>query len=91
MAFPVFDKDPSAVLDYEFDWSAWLAVSEIINSHTVTVPAGITRDSSSDTDTAVTAWLSSGTAGNTYTVTCQIVTNQARTDERSIVIRVKDM
>ena len=91
MSFPVYDKDPNAVLDYAFDWSAWLSESETISAHDVTVPAGITLDSSEDTDDTVTAWLSGGTLGTTYTVVCQITTNQARTDERSIIIRAKDM
>ena len=30
-----FTKDPDAVLDYEFDWSAWLG-TDTIATHTVT-------------------------------------------------------
>lgn len=82
-------KDPNAVLDYTFDWSAWLG-TDTIASKTVTVPTGITLDSSSFTTTAVTAWLSGGTAGTTYTVSCKIVTAGSRTDERSIEVQVKE-
>ena len=85
-----FTKDPDAVLDYQWDWSAWLAESETISTATVTVPAGITLDSNSNTTTQVTAWLSGGTVRTDYTVTCRIVTNQGRTDDRSIEIRVRD-
>lgn len=87
-----FAKDPSAVLDYKFDWSSWLATGETISSHTITADTGITVDSSSltDTNTSVTVWLSGGTAETSYTVTCQVVTSASRTDERSITIRVKD-
>jgi len=28
----IFSKDPDAVLDYSFDWSAWLGGSETISS-----------------------------------------------------------
>jgi hypothetical protein len=94
-------KDPSAVLDYKFDWKAltngngtsdWLAAAETISTRTVTVGSGITKDSDSitDTSTSVTVWLSGGTHGNDYTITCRIVTSAGRTDERSITIRVRD-
>ena len=85
-----FDKDPASVLDYQWDWSDWLPTDDTIASATVTADAGLTVDSSSNTTTAVTAWLSGGTVGQTYAVTCQIVTTDARTDERTIRISVKD-
>lgn len=96
-----FTKDPNSVLDYKFDWKAltngsgdsdWLQSSETISSKTVTPSSGITVNSSSITDanTSVTVWLSGGTAGKTYTVTCQIVTSLSRTDERTMTIVVKD-
>ena len=80
-------KDPDAVLDYEFDWSAWLAVGETIASHTVTVD-GVTLDSTTTSTTAVVAWVSAGAAGTTATVACRIVTSEARTDERTITLRI---
>lgn len=96
-----FIKDPSAVLDYKFDWAAltngsgtsdWLSSGETIASRTVTLDTGLTKDSDSVTDssTSVTVWLSGGTAGSTYGVTCRITTTAGRTDERSIVIEVKN-
>lgn len=86
----VWEKDPQAVLDWAFDWSRWLATSETISSATVTVQSGLTKDSQSNSSTAVTVWLSGGTSGNTYSVACRITTNQGRTDERTIGIRVTD-
>ena len=83
-----FVKDPDAVLDFAFDWSSWLATGETISSHTVTVETGITLDSDSEASGIVTAWLSSGTAGNVYDVACKIVTSASRTDERTIKIKV---
>ncbi len=96
-----YTKDPVAVLDYKFDWktksngrgySDWLGTTETITSFVVAVPAGITLDSSTatDTNTTVTAWLSGGTAGTDYTVACKIITSEGRTDERSITIKVAE-
>jgi hypothetical protein len=84
-----FVKDSDAVLDYLWDWSAWLG-DDTIASHTVTAATGITLASSTATSTAVTAWLSGGTVGQSYAVTCRIVTAAGRTDERSSIIRVQN-
>lgn len=96
-----FIKDPSAVLDFRFDWAAltngsgdsdWLVSGETISSYAVTVEDGLTKDSDgkTDSDTSVTVWLSGGTAGRDYTVSCEITTDQGRTDERSVEVRVRN-
>jgi hypothetical protein len=85
----LYPKDPQAVLDFKVDWSDWLAVGETISTSTFSVSSGITKDSESNTTTVGTVWLSGGTAGTTYTATNHIVTNQSRTDERTIEIRVE--
>lgn len=83
-------KDPNAVLDWLFDWSDWLAVAETITAATITVDAGLTKDSSTNTTTCVTVWLSGGTVGVEYAVVCHITTNQGRQDDRSLRIRVTE-
>lgn len=92
MARNRFTKDPDAVLDYSWDWSNWLEAGETIVTASVTAETGITKDSETNDTTSVTAWLSGGTAGESYTVTCRITTNSvpARTDERSIILRVRE-
>jgi len=81
-------KDPSAVLDYVFDWTEWLATVETITDHTITADTGITVDSSTEDAGVVTVWLSGGTAGENYKVACLITTSAGRTDERTIWIKV---
>lgn len=83
-----FEKDPDSVLDYAFDWSDWLSASEEITGSDIISSPGITVDSSSNTSEVVTVWLSGGTAGQPYTVTNRITTNQGRTDDRTMTIRV---
>ncbi len=83
-------KDPSAVLDYVFDWTEWLATGETITDHTITADTGIIVDSSTELDGKVTVWLSGGTAGINYKVACLITTTAGRTDERTIWIKVTD-
>ena len=89
MARKTFVKDPNAVLDYEFDWSEWLALGETISSVTVTA-TGVTLDSSPNDTSSVTAWVSGGTAGTTATVACRITTTMSRVDERTITLRIAD-
>lgn len=101
---PTMQKDPSAVLDFGFDLSApatqqyqpWLAPGEQVASLTVTADSGMTVNSSAIATNAsgiagalLVAWLSGGTAGNTYNVRYQFTTNSTppRTDSRSIQIQ----
>lgn len=83
-------KDPDAVLDYQVDWSSWLATGETISSSDWVVQTGITETSASNTTTTATIWLSGGTAGVTYTVTNRIVTTASRTNDRSLYITVRE-
>ena len=83
-----FTHDPDAVLDYLFDWSDWLG-ADTIASHTVTAAAGLTVDSTEATTTTVTAWLSGGTDGASYAVTCHIVTAAGREDDRTATITMQ--
>jgi hypothetical protein len=83
-----FVKDPSAVVDYQVNWAAWLGV-DTISTSTWTVPTGITQNSATNTTTTATIWLSGGTAGTTYTLVNRIVTAAGRTDERSIRVLVR--
>ena len=84
-------KDPSAVLDYVFDWSDWLATGETISSYVITVPTGITLETDSpyaqsESGGVITYWLTGGTSGSRYRVSCKITTNAGRIDERSMII-----
>jgi hypothetical protein len=89
----VFEKDPNATLDYQWDWTDWLTDTEVIDTFTVTiVPAevapiiGLDLGITLNTGKTVTAWLSGGTLLVHYEVTCSIVTSEDRIDERTIYI-----
>lgn len=85
---PSFTKDPQSVLDFSWDWSAWLGEGETIVDKTVTPDAGVTVNSSSVSGDVVAAWLAGGTAGTTYTVACAITTSAGRAETRRIQISV---
>lgn len=87
----VYLKDPTAVIDYEHDWSALLTEGETISTSTwsVTPSGALTVESDSETDTTATVMVSGGTVGQVIRLTNQIVTSAGRTDERTIVVRVE--
>lgn len=84
-------KDPAAILDYAFDWAAWLAVGETLSSFTLTADAGITIQTSpaaAISGTKVVWWLAGGAAGTFYNLYLTITTNQGRTDRRTLQVEV---
>ena len=83
-----FKKDPDAVLDFLFDWSQWLLFNEIISSYTIIPDSGLTVDSTSQSNSVVTVWISGGTAGKTYELECKILTSISRIDKRTMTIEV---
>ena len=105
MAQSEWIKDPSAVLDYCWDWKAltngtgtsdWLGAAETINAHTVVLtpvtvpPLVVASSAATDANTSVTAWLTGGLAGTEYLVVCHITTTGLRQDDRTIKIKVED-
>ena len=81
-------KDPDSIIDYGLDWSNWLAADETINTSSwITSPTGLTIDSESLAATETLVFLSGGTVGVEYTLTNRIVTDQGRTEDRSMLIK----
>lgn len=85
-------KDPSARLEYSWDWTLWLAdVSDTISSATVTVPDGLTAVGSPVVDDGfVTQRVSGGTVDGAYRMVCQITTTGGLIDERSIHLTITE-
>lgn len=87
-----FKKSLGAILDYGFNWSDWLADGETITASTWTVPTGISEGANSRDDTSVKVWLSGGTVGETYLISCKITTSVSpRADERSLIVMVEQL
>ncbi len=83
-------KDPDEVKDYGLLWASLLG-TDTINTSTWTVPAGITKDSDSMTDTTTTVWLSGGTAGDSYFLLNRIMTAGGRTYDRTVKLKMKNL
>lgn len=92
-----FLKDPDATLDYVIDWSvSYLMSGELITASSWSIlPQEAVNDLSIDTIPPVasgvtTVFVTGGIAGKIYQLTNRITTDQGRTDERSITIRVEE-
>ena len=84
-----FVKDPDAVLDYVVKWGRWLG-SDTISTSTWIVSGNVTVDSDSTSSGNSTVWLSGGTDCTDSEVTNRIVTTGGRTNDRTIVIQVRN-
>lgn len=78
-------KDPQAILDYGFDWSAWLD-DDAISTSTWILPSGMTSVQEGINGSTTIIWLSGGVIETRYDVVNRIVTVAGRTDDRTIKI-----
>lgn len=88
-----YKKDPNAVLDYTFDWTAYLTpLADTIASVSWIISSGLTKVSQSNTTTTATAFISGGVVGKTETLTCRITTNSVppRVDDRSVLLKITE-
>ena len=84
-----FVKDPSAILDYYMDWTAWLAGDTIVDS--VWVASGdVILSDSAVVGTFTSVWVEGGIAGDLIDLTNHIVTTEGREDERTLRLKVQD-
>lgn len=85
---PTITKNAAAVLDYSFDWGAWLApLADTIASFVIDAP-GLTVNATARNGAICSAVLAGGRAGKLHPVTCTIVTQSGRTERRRIHLRV---
>lgn len=82
-------KDPDGQLDYQLDWSDWLADGESIVALNVEV-SGLDLETSAFTATTTTAWVSGGVVGVNASIRYRITTDSAplpRIDDRTLILR----
>lgn len=88
-------KDPNAVLDYQTNWTTWLAEDETIatSEWIIELPdedaAPLTKNSATNSTNTATIWLSGGTLGVTYVVVNRITTNQGRIEDRTKYVTIE--
>lgn len=72
-------QDPDDKLDYQIDWTTFLTDGETVSSYTLTSSdAAFVISGDSEASGVVTYWVTGGTDGSNYKVTCHIVTSAGR-------------
>jgi len=88
-----FIKDPDSQMDYDVDFTAWLApITDTIASVVWVVPTGITNVTASNTSQIAKIFLSGGTVGQKYRIVCRITTAAAtpRIKDKSFYVKIKE-
>lgn len=83
-------KDPTARLDYTWDWADWLAgADDTLDTATVTLPDGLTAVQGPVVDAPfVTQVVEGGDLGSLYRMVCHITTVGGLIDQRSIYLTI---
>lgn len=79
-------KDPDENLDYSIDWSRLLGTGETITAALWTLQTGIAGGGDQVAGSVTQKFISGGTAGTTYMVSCRITTSMDRIFDRSFRI-----
>ncbi len=82
-------KTPAEILDYGWDWSAWLA-GDTLASSVWTVDAGLTVVSDGNDATTSSVFVGGGVTGASYVLTNRVTTAGGRTAERTLHLRIVD-
>lgn len=95
MTLGLMTKTPDDVLDYDIDFSRWLAPEDRLTGidaalAEATDGSTIVIDASDYADTSVKVWLSGGQTGDAAVVSIVATTNMGRTKEACFRIRVRE-
>lgn len=80
---PDFELDPDATEDFQFNFAGELD-GDTIATVDFLLPDGLTEESSSNTDTTATIFVSGAACGVVYRITCRYTTAGGRTRDKTI-------
>lgn len=87
----VVDKQPVEILDYDVDFSRWLANDTITAASAVITPAGSLAVQTLDVEPKlVKVWLSGGSDGVSYKIEITVDTAGGRRGQVEFRVRVRD-
>lgn len=87
-----YQKQPNDVLDYDIDFSRWIADSDLIISVVATADVGITLLTTTivNSGKSVKQWVSGGVSGVTYKIQIRATTSEGRVKEDEFKVKVKE-
>jgi hypothetical protein len=85
-------KDPSAIKDYTLDFTKWLVDGDVIDTVVWTVPADVIKVDEGIRPGNLKAWvkIGGGDLGKNYMITAHVVTAQAREDDKSFRLVIRE-
>jgi hypothetical protein len=83
------DIDPDARKDFTFDFSDFVSEDVVISEHEIITTDGVVVDTSTNSDTEVTFWVSGVQNGAIETVTVRVTLSTGLTDDYSLNFRGK--
>jgi len=84
-------KDPNAVLDFQFDWSAWLSSGETITASIYLFESATLELFDESIDGGFTTfWARGGAAGEVVQITNRITSSEGRIDDWTRPLRLKE-
>lgn len=86
----VLFKRSDDVLDYDVDFSRWLASDDAIISTEAEIEGSAAIDAIANSSSVVKLWISGGTIGETCHVTTRATTSGGRTKEHCFRLRIRD-
>lgn len=86
-----FDKAPTDIDDWTFDWTGDLVTGETITASQFFTTPGLSLSSPSATAHTATIWVSGGTLGTTYLVTNRIATSGGRQFDWSFTVTIAQL
>jgi len=85
----IIRKDPDAKLDYVLSWSGVFASTDTLASVVWTVPAGLTKESQSESALNSTIVLSGGVAGTSYTLIATATSTAGYIEDQEITVYIE--
>lgn len=85
-----FTKDPNAIKDYQWDWSAWLSGDTISTSAFFVDDPALVIETSSIDGTKTIVRLSGGVNRKRYLVTNRITTATGQVDDWSVRVKMAE-
>lgn len=93
MGIAIFHKQPADVVDFDVDFSEWMASNDVISMAVSTTDTGLTLGATviNPANSTVKQWVSGGSDGSTYKVSMTITTTGGRTKQAEFKVKVRDL
>lgn len=93
MILGTFIKQPADTMDYDINYSEWLTFNDNVQEAAILIEGSdstLIKVSHFINDPVIKIWLSGGTAGITYKVTCTMTSADGRIRQDEFKMKIKE-